>query len=327
MSEPGDTPDNPASQTAGAMLRAARQAQGLHIAALATMLKVPPRKLEALENDRYDELQGVTFVRALAQTACRALKIDPGPVLDLLPDIDAGNLSQLERGLNAPFRERGARRESAEAPNATRAVLGVVAVLLLGTLAFLLVPKGWRLPGVGGAVSAPEVSSEPASAAGVIESVLLPQAALPPSPTPDLPASTPALAPALTPTPAPAPALPQAPAVAVVTASVPEPAASSARIAPAAPAPSASSASAVAAASGQLLQLRVRSPSWVEVVDGRSQILLSRTLASGETVGFDGALPMRVRIGNVAATELSFRGRAVDLAALTRDNVARVELK
>ena len=73
--------------------------------------------------------------------------------------------------------------------------------------------------------------------------------------------------------------------------------------------------------------LRVRGTSWVEVVDGRSQVLLSRTLASGEAVGFDGALPMRVKIGNVAVTELSFRGRAVDLASTTRDNVARLELK
>jgi len=63
------------------------------------------------------------------------------------------------------------------------------------------------------------------------------------------------------------------------------------------------------------------------VVDGHSKVLVSRTLAAGEAVGFDGPLPMRVRIGNVAGTELSFRGRPVDLAATTRDNVARLELK
>ncbi|HEV8692187.1 MAG TPA: helix-turn-helix domain-containing protein [Ideonella sp.] len=308
MSEPGDTPDYRSSDTAGAMLRAARQAQGLHIAALATMLKVPPRKLEALESDRYEELQGATFVRALAQAACRALKIDPTPVLDLLPDIDSGNLSQLERGLNAPFRERGARRESTEAPNATRAVLGVVAVLLLGALAFLLVPKGWRLPGMSGLASAP--ASEAGSAAGVSESITLPTLAQPPS---SPPASDPAL-------PSPSASLP-----------APAPAPQAANAEPAAKVPSvpstAASAPAVTAADGHLLQLRARGPSWIEVVDGRSQVLLARTLAPGEAVGFDGALPMRVRIGNVAVTEMSFRGRVVDLAAQTRDNVARVELK
>ena len=38
--------------TAGSLLREARAAAGLHIAALAVSLKVPVRKLEALEADR-----------------------------------------------------------------------------------------------------------------------------------------------------------------------------------------------------------------------------------------------------------------------------------
>ena len=45
---PADTP-LPAATTAGAMLRQARQAQGMHIAMLAAATKVPQRKLEALE--------------------------------------------------------------------------------------------------------------------------------------------------------------------------------------------------------------------------------------------------------------------------------------
>ncbi|MDO8288324.1 MAG: helix-turn-helix domain-containing protein, partial [Parvibaculum sp.] len=42
----------PAEPTAGALLRAARQAAGIHIAALAALLKVPEKRLEALEHDR-----------------------------------------------------------------------------------------------------------------------------------------------------------------------------------------------------------------------------------------------------------------------------------
>ena len=37
--------------TAGALLRQAREASGLHIAALAVTMKVPVKKLEALESD------------------------------------------------------------------------------------------------------------------------------------------------------------------------------------------------------------------------------------------------------------------------------------
>ncbi|MEY2686273.1 MAG: hypothetical protein RL375_471, partial [Pseudomonadota bacterium] len=41
----------------------------------------------------------------------------------------------------------------------------------------------------------------------------------------------------------------------------------------------------------------------------------------------DGVLPMRAKIGNAAGTEVTFRGQRVDLAPVTRENVARLELK
>ena len=72
-----DTPTSPdASRSAvdavqaGALLRAARQQQGLHIAALAASIKVTPAKLEALESGRIQELPDATFTRALALTVC-----------------------------------------------------------------------------------------------------------------------------------------------------------------------------------------------------------------------------------------------------------------
>ena len=69
----------------GALLKNARQASGLHIAALAVTLKVPVKKLEALESDRLDLLADAVFVRALAASVCRTLKVDATPILALLP--------------------------------------------------------------------------------------------------------------------------------------------------------------------------------------------------------------------------------------------------
>lgn len=292
---------NEAASSAGALLRAAREKQGLHIAALATMLKVPPRKLEALEADRYDEFPGATFVRALAQAACRTLKIDPGPVLDRLPEQDSGNLSQLEGGLNTPFRERGARRESSDAPLVSRAVMGLVVVLLLGALGFLWWPAHWRLPTLGSSASAPESTGTSTTSV-------------------PLPATT---------VPAPEPMFASAPApVAVPEVSMPASAPASqpevASPVPAAPLPAPVASAPV---SRTVLQLNARAASWIEVVDGRSQVLLARTLAPGEAVGLDGVLPLRVKIGNVAGTDLSFQGKPVDLTAVARDNVAKLELK
>jgi len=323
MSESGDTtPPASNANTAGALLRAARQAQGLHVAALATTLKVPPRKLEALENDRYEEFQGATFVRALAQAACRALKIDPAPVLEKLPELDSGALSQLERGLNAPFREKGARRDTPEMPGASRAVVVLVVVLVLGTLAFLFWPSEWRLPSLSSPAAVSSSTSEtpvhvnapaavPATAASVAEPVF-PPPALPSTGIPNTSSPTPA---------APPPAA--RPASAAVPVPTPRPAAS----VPVGGLPAPAASMAATAAGGSLLKLQARASSWVEVVDGRSQVLLSRTLAAGEAVGFDGVLPLRVKIGNVSGTDVTFRGSAVDLAPLNRDNVAKLELK
>ena len=74
-------PTPPRPTTAGGAAAPGARGQGLHIAALAAAIKVTPRKLEALETDRFDELPDATFTRALAQTVCRTLKIDAAPVL------------------------------------------------------------------------------------------------------------------------------------------------------------------------------------------------------------------------------------------------------
>ena len=74
-----------------------------------------------------------------------------------------------------------------------------------------------------------------------------------------------------------------------------------------------------------LLRIATRGASWIGVQDGQGRTLLSRTVQAGETLALDGAPPLRVRIGNVQATELTFRGQPVPLN--TRDNVARLELQ
>jgi cytoskeleton protein RodZ len=76
-------------QTAGQMLRAAREAQGLHLAVLSVKLKISVGQLEALEADHYDAFKGVAFMRALALSVCRQLRLDPSPVMAALPKGDA----------------------------------------------------------------------------------------------------------------------------------------------------------------------------------------------------------------------------------------------
>jgi cytoskeleton protein RodZ len=287
MSEQNAARDTQPMLTAGGMLRVARQAQGLHVAALATMLKVTPRKLEALESDRHEELQGPTFVRALAQAACRSLKIDPVPVLARLPEIGPHTLDRVSGGLNAPFREHGARRDLADLPIFSKGVVLTVLGLLAAAAALWFVPTGWKLPSVS--LSAPDFST------GEAASAVLPS--VPAATAPD--AATPAPAP-----PAVTEAISAPPALTTDSGLRPDP------VVPA-----------------RLLQVKANAESWVGVVDGGGQSLLSRTLHPGETVDLDGALPLRVKIGNASGTELIFRGQVLDISSQTRENIARLELK
>lgn len=295
-------------RSAGALLKAAREREGLHLAVLAATIKVAPAKLQALEQDRYDELPNATFARALAQSVCRSLKIDPRPVLALLPQVDNPPLEGAVGKLNTPFQERGTRGEGAGLTWASKPMFWAGGLLLLAAVLVGLLPSdlvdGWT-----SAPALPPLASAPSTA---------PAASAVPAPAVDPPASAVAIpaeaASASTASVAPAPASAAASAV-QATAAAPVSAASVA--VPAVPAPSA----------GGLLGLRASAESWVEVVDAQDTIVFSRVLQAGEAVGVDGRPPLRVRIGNAGATAVTFRGQPVDLGPYTRVNVARLELR
>jgi cytoskeleton protein RodZ len=281
--------------SAGALLRAARERQGLHIAALAAAIKVTPRKLEALERDAYDELPDPTFTRALAQTVCRTLKIDAQPVLALLPHPEASMLDHVGGSLNTPFRQRASRDEPAGlAAAAVRPMVWAGVLLLLAAGIVYLLPGAWLQWPPGGAKET-SVAARPAASvpAGTIVEPVFP------------PASAVIVADAQPPASAPAVAAASAPPAAVTAAPASAPPASTA-----------------------LVQLKAAGgASWVEARDAQGRILLSRTLQPGETAGVDGALPLKLTVGNARVTEVAFRGKPVDLTPFTRGIIARFELQ
>lgn len=284
----------PSSRSAGGLLKAAREREGLHLAVLAATIKVAPAKLEALEQDRYDQLPNLTFARALAQSVCRSLKIDPRPVLALLPQVEAPPLEGAMGSLNTPFDERSSRSGGAGLTWASKPMFWAGGLLLLAAVVIGLLPpefvEGWT------------TSMQPA-----------------------MPASAPASAQALA-APAPAASVPEA-----VAAPTPAPsaAASAAVAAPivARAASTVATPAAAPAAPDALLRLTTKADSWIEVIDAQGRTVLSRVVPGGETVAIDPPAPLRLRIGNAAGTTLAFRGQAVDLGPHTRDNVARLELR
>jgi cytoskeleton protein RodZ len=125
-----------AAVQAGHLLRTAREATGLHVAALAVALKVPVKKLEALEAGHLDLLPDVTFARALAASVCRTLKIDPGTVLAYLPATGASRLGADVPAINTPYRPAGPRL-SFRGQMLNPSVLAVVALLVAAAVVVL----------------------------------------------------------------------------------------------------------------------------------------------------------------------------------------------
>ena len=275
-----------APTTAGGLLRQARQAQGLHIAALAAAIKVVPRKLELLESDQFDQLPDATFTRALAHTVCRTLKIDAAPILALLPPLNGHRrLEQVAEGLNTPFLDRPGQLAPKDFASVSSPVLWIAGLIVVITAAVYAMPAAW-LDFSKAAVTRPRAAD------AVAPSVAQPLVAAP----------------------------------AAAASALPEPIAATAAAASEPVAVTAPDAVTADAASG-VLQFRATAQSWVEVTDARGQSLIARVLEPGESIGLDGALPMKVKVGNARGTQVVFKGQPLELAASTRDNVARLELK
>jgi cytoskeleton protein RodZ len=63
------------------------------------------------------------------------------------------------------------------------------------------------------------------------------------------------------------------------------------------------------------------------VTDATGAAVFRRTMESGETAGVSGTLPLTVTVGSVAATEVEVRGKPYNLAPVSKDNVARFQVK
>lgn len=300
----------------GAMLKAAREAAGLHIGALAVMLKVPVKKLEALEADRMDLLPDAVFVRALAASVCRTLRVDAAPILARLPLTAAPKLRTVESGINAPFRVPGADPGMSMRDRATSPLALAVLALFVGALILVFAPSSDRLEQMLG-LARRDVPALPAPAPGEIKPSEAGPAAAVAEPTLAAASASPGDAASTAPLPAPA----AAPVVAApVPLTAPAPAA-----APTPAAVSVPTASATDVAGSVVI--KARGPSWVEVTDAAGVVQLRKMMNAGEGVGVSGKRPLSVVVGRADVVDVTVSGKPFELLNVSRDKVARFEVK
>ena len=291
----------------GALLRKAREAQGLHVAALAVLLKVSVKKLEALEADRFDLLPDTVFVRALAASICRTLKIDPAPILEKLPHTTAQCLKTDESGINTPFRAAGEEFGLSFWHQLSKPFVLAVLALLIGAVVIIFFPIS------------PNIGSTKAPISDAKTVAFMPLASTPPPVTTETRLVSEA---------APSSLSPSVPSSSVGTAVLinPAPVASAALLPGAVSNVSVSNVSGSGATTG-LVIFKANGVAWVEAIDASKVVQIRKTLTNGEVVGVSGVLPLTVVVGRVDTTEVQVRGKPFDLISIAKDNVARFEVK
>lgn len=320
-----DTLDSKADfqlHSAGSMLRKAREAAGLHVAALAVSMKVPVKKLEALEADRLDLLPDMVFVRALASSVCRTLKIDPAPVLEKLPNTHKPQLVSAERDINTPFNAYGSSTALTLSSIFRKPVVLLVLLLLLTAGVVFFLPEFKKEMAVEEVVTVPpQVYPETAPPAvsvqqdggvplantvGVPEGVVQSPSSPPVATTAAVAVQTPMQS-----------ASAAADAGAGVSTNLPVQVDKVIETAITKPAPG----------KGETLVLKASAPCWVKVVDANGSVLVLRVVAAGETIGVSGSTPLSVIIGAADAISVEVRGKPFSLVGVAKDNVARFEVK
>ncbi len=290
--------------SAGALLRQAREAAGLHIGALSVSLKIPVKKIEALEADRVDQLPDTVFARALASSICRTLKVDPAPILAALPQGNRTVLKADDGQLNASFQPTGGAPLNSVRELVSKPFVIVGLALVAGALLLLFLPER-NLPSAvqEAGVLAPNA---PVGVPAAPQKDIVPNhQALPDAAAPSLAGTS--------------------KATSTEKGAAPLPLAATAAVAP--QNPTVSNPAAIKPSLEGVVAFEARGPSWVEVTDSAGAVQLRKTLAAGESIAATGQAPLKIIIGRADAVSVKVRGQDFSLAAVSRDNVARFEVK
>lgn len=310
----------------GAQLAALRQAKGWSVEQVASQLKLATRQVNAIEADNYEALPGAVITRGFIRAYAKLLGIDSGALMAAFPrdSVTESAPAPQQRVLSTPFSESplplGNRSKISPAVAGgifVAIVAAAVVVAVQRTDLLADVPQlAWLKPAPATAAGATEEAPEPlAEASGepeknrldkvdgaIINASTAAASNLPEHMDPPVAAAKP---PVVT-------AAPVAPKIA-------EPAV----VASVAPATDGLTIS----KSKDLLQLKFREDSWVEIRRADKTTMISRLLKAGTAESFDITEPVMLVVGNASGVDATLRGTALDLKGDTNSNVARLSLK
>jgi cytoskeleton protein RodZ len=295
------------TESIGAELTRAREERGLSISDVAQQLKFAPRQLEALEQDRFDQLPGGTFARGMVRSYARLLKIEPDPLLDRI----AGRFAAPDAGtLAARYSQPVPFSDNARRSTFVYLGLSLGVLVLAGGIAYSWY-RDHRQANQLAAVKRPAQAAKAAAPAPrgqpkLVEVAATPEPKVEPPPAMVTPAriETVAVTPAsVAPAPKPAPAKPAAEKVATAKVAAP-----------------------LTGASNRVV-IRCDEEAWIEVKDANDRMLVSSLNPKGAERVVRARGPLTLVIGNPAQVHVLHNDRAVDLTPHVKSGVARLTIQ
>lgn len=331
-----DTPVNPATPEApdvpagpGQQMAARREELNWSVEEVAGQLNLAPRQVRAIEANDFSVLPVMAITRGFIRSYAKLLGLDAAPLLASISGENAPAVAEIApRARVAPttFSNRSHGIAWKREPSRKRPVFVILAIAVaaaVGAYQMGWIPAGTDAlrgdAGTGLPLAAPGQPEGAPADPGTVTTVI-------PAPPLDLPAEAPggaAGAPGVPNGQGSVPTQPAAPgAVGQVAAAGEAPAT--------APAPDATTGTAPAAAqapapSEDVLVLKVREDSWVELRNADKTAMIARVVKAGSTETFPISGPVTLVVGNARGVDATLRGKPVELSS--RSNVARVNLK
>lgn len=315
----GDSDSPP--ETVGQELRAARLQRGDEIAQVSRALKIRKDHLEALEEDRLEDLPGKTYAIGFVRSYARHLGLDSAQYVERFKQEISGRPEEQARE-PAPIHQDDNRR----LPQGWRLIAGMVVVLLgVGV---------WHLLSPGGDVNqpvppAPVLNPPKVAAAPPPQPIVAPEQSATPSPAADsMPPAHPSEQTATaTPPPAAGPTTPAMSSTAPLPAARPAPPAQAA----AAPAPDSTPAAESGRTYGQQnvnprVVLRARADTRLTVRGEDGTMYINRDLKAGDVYQVPNTPGLTMATTNGAAVEVDLDGVALGRAGQQEQVLGRVSL-
>lgn len=322
-------------QNPGEILRAAREKAGYSLSDISAQTKINERQLEAIESGDVGRLPPETFAKAFIKSYCKALKMDPAPVImsfgfsEASAQVKAARSGQAESGRSEPLEPK--------MPNSSKRLstlnfdrktgkkslsYGIVlAAVVVMAVFYIPVFMSSQTTEVGDA-EVIEPNEAPVATAPGSESAVSADGSLPLGLEAPAAAGDTAVFPALQQPAAPvgesappATAAPNATGAASTTAAAPV--ADDAAPAAAPLAPNVES----------VLRFNFQEQSWVTVRDANDKVLISQLNDGGSNLEVKGQAPFKLIVGNAKAVSVSSNGKSVDLTSSIRGEVARITVQ